>query len=241
MFYIDFFNAVSLTVSFTNNFIKPWGVIFVNLLKLIAVPLVFASLIKGVASLSDISKLSRIGGKTIVFYLISTVIAVTIGLLLVNIVKPGADFDKDTIQLTEVSQEGTSKKIDAAEGLKGEGPLQFLVDIIPTNIFESASNNSNMLQVIFFAILFGISIVMLPKEQTLYVRGFFDGVNNIILQIVDLIMSVAPYGVFALLAGLVVDFGASTSLFIALAKYSVTVLFGLILMILVFLHISLVY
>ncbi len=218
-------------VDFTNNFIKPWGVIFVNLLKLIAVPLVFASLIKGVASLSDISKLSRIGGKTIVFYLISTVIAVTIGLLLVNIVKPGADFDKDTIQLTEVSQEGTSKKIDAAEGLKGEGPLQFLVDIIPTNIFESASNNSNMLQVIFFAILFGISIVMLPKEQTLYVRGFFDGVNNIILQIVDLIMSVAPYGVFALLGGLVVDFGASTSLFIALAKYSVTVFFGLILMI----------
>ncbi|MEC7645880.1 MAG: dicarboxylate/amino acid:cation symporter [Bacteroidota bacterium] len=218
-------------VDFTNHWIKPWGVIFVNLLKLIAVPLVFASLIKGVSSLSDISKLSSIGGKTIVFYLMSTVIAVAIGLLLVNIINPGADFDTDTIQLTDINQEGASKKISAAEGLKEEGPLQFLIDIIPTNIFDASSNNSNMLQVIFFAILFGISIVMLPKEQTLYVRGFFDGVNNIILQIVDLIMSIAPYGVFALLGGLVVDFGASTSLFVALAKYSFTVLLGLILMV----------
>ncbi len=218
-------------VDFTNYWIKPFGIIFVNLLKLIAVPLVFASIIKGVSSLSDISKLSSIGGKTIVFYLMSTVVAVTIGLLLVNIIDPGNDFDKDTIQLSEVNQDGASKKIVAAESLKSDGPLQFLVDIIPTNIFASASDNRNMLQVIFFAILFGISIVMLPKEKTLYVRGFFDGVNNIILQIVDLIMSVAPYGVFALLGGLVVDFGASASLFIALAKYSLTVLLGLLLMI----------
>ena len=218
-------------VDFTTYWIKPWGVIFVNLLKLIAVPLVFASLVKGVTSLSDISKLSRIGGKTIVFYLVSTVISVTIGLLLVNTVNPGADFDKDTIALTQDNQEGAIKKIDAAEGVKEEGPLQFVVDIIPTNIFESASNNGNMLQVIFFAILFGIAIVMLSKEKTVYVRGFFDGVNDIILQIVDLIMLVAPYGVFALLAGLVVDFGASASLFIALGKYSLTVIIGLLLMV----------
>ena len=218
-------------VDFTTYWIKPWGVIFVNLLKLIAVPLVFASLVKGVTSLSDISKLSRIGGKTIAFYLVSTVISVTIGLLLVNTVNPGADFDKDTIALTQDNQEGAIKKIDAAEGVKEEGPLQFVVDIIPTNIFESASNNWNMLQVIFFAILFGIAIVMLSKEKTVYVRGFFDGVNDIILQIVDLIMLVAPYGVFALLAGLVVDFGASASLFIALGKYSITVIIGLLLMV----------
>lgn len=218
-------------VDFTTYWIKPWGVIFVNLLKLIAVPLVFASLVKGVTSLSDISKLSRIGGKTIAFYLVSTVISVTIGLLLVNTVNPGADFDKDTIALTQDNQEGAIKKIDAAEGVKEEGPLQFVVDIIPTNIFESASNNGNMLQVIFFAILFGIAIVMLSKEKTVYVRGFFDGVNDIILQIVDMIMLVAPYGVFALLAGLVVDFGASASLFIALGKYSLTVIIGLLLMV----------
>ena len=218
-------------VDFTSNWIKPWGVIFVNLLKLIAVPLVFASLIKGVTSLSDISKLSRIGGKTIFFYLISTVIAVSIGLLLVNTVNPGIDFDKDNITFTQDSQEGTTKKIIAAEVVKQESPLQFLIDIIPINIFEAASSNGNMLQVIFFAILFGVSIVMLPSKKTIYVRGFFDGVNDIILKIVDLVMLVSPYGVFALLGALIVDFGASSSLFIALAKYSITVVVGLLLMI----------
>jgi len=218
-------------VDFTNDWIKPWGVIFVNLLKLIAVPLVFASLVKGVASLSDISRLSRIGGKTIAFYLSSTIIAVTIGLLIVNLASPGANFDRNTIELSAGSQEGASAKITAAQGVKERGPLQFVVELIPTNIFESASNNSNMLQIIFFAILFGIAMVMLPKDKTVYVKGFFDGINDIILQIVDLIMMAAPYGVFALLAGLIVDFGASATLFIALAKYSLTVIIGLLIMI----------
>ena len=220
-------------VDFTDAWIKPWGVIFVNLLKLIAVPLVFASLIKGVASLSDISKLSRIGGKTIAIYLVSTVISVTIGLLLVNTVKPGDGFDKDSISKTEKIQEGANEKIEAAKNVKDEGPLKFLVDIVPTNIFDAASDNRNMLQVIFFAILLGIALVMLPDEKTTYVKGFFDGINDIILQIVDIIMISAPYGVFALLGGLVVDFGASAELFIALGKYSVTVIVGLLLMILV--------
>ncbi len=219
-------------VDFTNSWIKPWGTIFVNLLKLIAVPLVFASLIKGVASLSDISKLSRIGGKTIAIYLASTVIAVTIGLLLVNTVKPGEGFDKDSIK-TEQIEEGANEKIEAAKIVEDEGPLKFLVDIVPTNIFDAASDNRNMLQVIFFAILLGIALVMLPDEKTTYVKGFFDGINDIILQIVDIIMISAPYGVFALLGGLVVDFGASAELFIALGKYSVTVIVGLLLMILV--------
>ena len=219
-------------IDFTNNWIKPWGVIFVNSLKLIAVPLVFASLVKGVASLSDISRLSRIGGKSITLFLATTVIAGTIGLLLVNTVNPGIGFDtKDTSELTPSSQEGISSKITAAEGVKEAGPLQFLVDIIPTNILESASNNSNMLQVIFFAILFGIAIVMLPKEKTVYVKGFFDGINDIILQIVDFIMLVAPYAVFALLGALLVDFGASATLFIALGKYSLTVIVGMLLMV----------
>ena len=220
-------------ISFTNDWIKPWGVIFVNLLKLIAVPLVFASLIKGVASLSDIAKLSRIGGKTIALYLTSTVIAVTIGLLLVNTVKPGEGFDMKSIDVSENTQTGANKKIEDAKEVKQEGPLQFVVDIVPTNIFSASSNNRNMLQVIFFAILFGIAMIMLPSEKTVHVKGFFDGINDIILQIVDLIMLAAPYGVFALLAGLVVDFGASSSLFIALGKYSATVIVGLLLMILV--------
>ena len=219
-------------VDFTNAWIKPWGLIFVNLLKLIAVPLVFASLIKGVASLSDIARLSRIGGKTIIFYLFSTVLAVTIGLFLVNTVQPGKTFSEEKrIELKEAYASKAGEKISAANNVKEDGPLQFLVDIVPSNIIESAGNNKNMLQVIFFAILFGIAMVILPKEKTLYVKGFFDGVNDIILVIVDLIMLMAPYGVCALLGGLIVDFGGSSDLFIALAMYCSTVIFGLLFMI----------
>ncbi|MBC8511339.1 MAG: cation:dicarboxylase symporter family transporter, partial [Cryomorphaceae bacterium] len=131
-------------VDFTDAWIKPWGVIFVNLLKLIAVPLVFASLIKGVASLSDISRLSRIGGKTIAIYLVSTVISVTIGLLLVNMVNPGADFDKDSIQLTENSQSGADKKIADAGNVKEAGSPPFVLGILAANIFLALNENSNM-------------------------------------------------------------------------------------------------
>ena len=220
-------------IDFTNNWIKPFGVIFVNLLKLIAVPLVLASLIKGVSSLSDISKLSRIGGKTIVIYLFSTILAVIVGLVLVNVFEPGANFDANTIRVNNNIESSASEKINLANKGSSEGPLQFVVDLVPTNIFAAASNNANMLQVIFFAILFGLSIVLLSKEQTKYVRGFFDGLNDIILKIVELIMLFSPYGVFALLASLVVDFGASVSLFFTLAKYSLLVFIGLSLMVFV--------
>ena len=221
-------------VDFTNDWIKPWGVIFVNLLKLIAVPLVFASLIKGVASLSNISKLSRIGGKTIAFYLASTVVAVTIGLFLVNTVQPGNTFSQEKrMELKQAYASKAGAKIDVANNVKEDGPLQFVVDIVPSNFLSAASDNSNMLQVIFFAILFGIAMIVLPNEKTTYVKGFFDGINDIILQIVDIIMMAAPYGVFALLGGLVVDFGGSVDLFIALGLYSITVIIGLLIMILV--------
>ena len=221
-------------VDFTNDWIKPWGKIFINLLKLIAVPLVFASLIKGVSSLSDISKLSRIGGKTIGIYLFTTVVAVTFGLLLVNIIQPGTSFSEEKrIELKEQYASNAASKIASAKDVKEDGPLQFIVDMVPSNFIQATGNNKNMLQVIFFAILFGIAMVMLPKEKTSVVKGFFDGVNDIILQIVDLIMLTAPYGVFALLGGLVVDFGGSAELFQALGIYSLSVVIGLLLMIMV--------
>ena len=221
-------------VDFTNDWIKPWGKIFINLLKLIAVPLVFASLIKGVSSLSDISKLSRIGGKTIGIYLFTTVVAVTFGLLLVNIIQPGTSFSEEKrMELKEQYASSATSKIASAKDVKEDGPLQFIVDMVPSNFIQATGNNKNMLQVIFFAILFGIAMVMLPKEKTSVVKGFFDGVNDIILQIVDLIMLTAPYGVFALLGGLVVDFGGSAELFQALGIYSLSVVVGLLLMIMV--------
>ena len=220
--------------NFTADWIKPWGIIFVNLLKLIAVPLVFASLIKGVASLSDISRLSKIGSRTVMLYLFSTVISVTIGLFFVNTIKPGDSFSEEKkIELREKYSSKADLKINDANNLKNNGPLQFIVDVVPVNIISSASENKNMLQIIFFAILFGIAIIVIPDAKTEYVRGFFDGVNEIILYMVDLIMRFAPYGVFALLASLVVDFGASIDLFLALGYYSLTVSVGLLLMIFV--------
>jgi len=234
------FGLLAITVGwdqFTSNWIKPFGTIFINLLKLIAVPLVFASLIKGVASLSDISKLSRIGSKTIALYLTSTVLAVTTGLLIVNTVQPGKYFSEEKrIEFKEKYASKTEAKMEAAAQVKNQGPLQFLVDIVPQNFVKATSNNKNMLQVIFFAILFGIAMIMLPHEKTIYVKGFFDGVNDVILKIVDLIMLTAPYGVFALLASLMVDFSDGDvnnvlELFSALGLYSLAVVFGLLLMI----------
>ncbi len=222
-------------VLFTQNWIKPFGVIFVNLLKLIAVPLVFASLVKGISSLSNTSKISVIGFKTIIFYIFSTVIAVTIGLILVNVIQPGDAFSE--IAKNDLKKSYSTEiveKINSANDVQGGSPLQFLVDIVPSNIIYSATENKNMLQIIFFAIIFSISMIMLPKENVKYVKGFFDGINDIILMIVDLIMKVSPYGVFALLSGLVVDFGGSSNIFIALGMYSLTVVFGLLIMVLVF-------
>ena len=164
--------------NFTTDWIKPWGIIFVNLLKLIAVPLVFASLIKGVASLSDISRLSKIGSRTVMLYLFSTVISVTIGLFFVNTIKPGDSFSEEKkIELREKYSSKADLKINDANNLKNNGPLQFIVDVVPVNIINSASENKNMLQIIFFAILFGIAIIVIPDAKTEYVRGFFDGVN----------------------------------------------------------------
>jgi len=236
------FGLLAITIGwdqFTSDWIKPFGTIFINLLKLIAVPLVFASLIKGVASLSDISKLSRIGSKTIALYLTSTVIAVTIGLLIVNTIQPGKYFSEEKrIEFKEKFASKTEAKMEAAAQVKDQGPLQFMVDIVPQNFLNAATDNSNMLQVIFFAILFGMAMIMLPDEKTVYVKGFFDGVNDVILQIVDMIMSMAPFGVFALLASLMVDFSDGDvrnviELFSALGLYSLAVILGLLTMIFV--------
>jgi len=215
-------------ISFTENWIKPFGTIFVNALKLIAVPLILVSLIDGISNLTDMSKLSRIGGKTIGFYIITTVIAITIGLLLVNTIKPGKFVAEDVREdLRAAYASDADLRVTDADNVKMQGPLQIMVDIVPENIFKAASNNSNMLQVIFFAIIFGISMILSPQDKARPVKAFFNGANAIILKIVDLIMRFAPYGVFALLASLNVD----ASLFTALGVYALTVLAGLALMI----------
>lgn len=226
-------------IKFTTDWIKPFGVIFMNLLKLIAIPLIFVSLIKGVTSLKDISRLSKIGLKTIFFYILSTVIAITIGLLLVNTIRPGKAFSSETRDtLVQQYQDEIDEKQSDARERKERGPLQFLVDIVPDNIVSAASNNSMMLQVIFFAILFGIAVMMVPGEKTQVLRSFFDGANDVILKMIDIIMLFAPVGVFALIGGLIVevagnDPGKTMELFGALGLYGITVVAGLVLMVVV--------
>ncbi|MBT3216240.1 MAG: dicarboxylate/amino acid:cation symporter [Candidatus Marinimicrobia bacterium] len=187
--------------SFTNDWIAPFGTIFLNLLKLIAVPLVLFSLITGVASLSDLKKLSRIGGKTIGIYVITTAIAVTIGLVSVNLLKPG---DSVPIEIKEKLeqryQSAASTKAGAAEAVKNRGPLQPLVDMVPNNFFNSASSNRNMLQIVFFAIFLGIGLIQVPKDVSKPVLVVFEGMNDVIIKLVDVIMLMAPIGVFALIA-----------------------------------------
>ncbi len=219
---------------FIKDYIKPFGTIFINLLKLIAVPLILASLIKGVSDLKDISKLSQMGGRTILTYLITTLTAVTIGLILVNVIQPGKSISVETRnELVEAYATNTQEKQAAAAKQKEAGPLNALVEIVPSNIFLAASNNRNMLQVIFFALFFGIGMILLPAKNIKPVKKFFDSFNAIILKLIDLIMLAAPYGVFALLAALVVE-APSLELFQALALYAITLLLGLAAMILVY-------
>ncbi|TXE21108.1 dicarboxylate/amino acid:cation symporter [Psychroflexus gondwanensis] len=216
---------------FITDWIKPFGSMFINALKLIAVPLILASLIKGVSDLKDISSLSQMGLRTILTYLATTVIAVSIGLAIVNIFEPGKSIESETREELVQSYGGDAELTrQNAQKQKDSGPLQALEDLVPDNIFGAASSNANMLQVIFFAIFFGIGIILIPEKKSRPIKEFFDSLNEVILKMIDLIMLAAPYGVFALLAALVVE-APSADLFIALAYYGLCVVGGLILMI----------
>jgi Na+/H+-dicarboxylate symporter len=213
------------------DWIKPFGTIFINALKLIAIPLILASLIKGVSDLKDIAKLSKMGGRTVILYMITTVTAVTIGLGIVNIIQPGKIVSKEAqFKLVEAYAEDAASKQIIANKQKEGGPLQALVDIVPSNIFDATTDNANMLQIIFFSIFFGIGLILIPEQKAKPVKDFFDSLNDVILKMIDLIMLAAPFGVFALLAALVVD-APSPDLFRALGLYSLCVLLGLSLMI----------
>lgn len=216
---------------FITDWIKPFGSMFINALKLIAVPLILASLIKGVSDLKDISSLSQMGLRTILTYLATTVIAVSIGLAIVNIFEPGKSIESETREELVQSYGGDAELTrQNAQKQKDSGPLQALEDLVPDNIFGAASSNSNMLQVIFFAIFFGIGMILIPEKKSRPIKEFFDSLNEVILKMIDLIMLAAPYGVFALLAALVVE-APSADLFIALAFYGLCVVCGLIIMI----------
>ncbi|WP_422861363.1 dicarboxylate/amino acid:cation symporter [Flagellimonas sp. W118] len=219
--------------TFVSDWIKPLGTIFVKLLKLIAIPLILASLVKGISDLKDISKFRNIGLRTIGIYMCTTIVAIVLGLLLVNIVQPGDGISEETIaKLTDTyaSDSGVTSKLETAAQQKSVGPLQFLEDMVPDNAVAAMSNNKLMLQVIFFTIFLGISLLLVGEDRAKPLKDFFDSLNDVVLKMVDLIMLVAPYAVFALLASVVVSSG-DPELLIALLKYSGVVIAGLLLLI----------
>tara|TARA_B100001063_G_scaffold244193_1_gene276413 strand:- start:739 stop:1995 length:1257 start_codon:yes stop_codon:yes gene_type:complete len=217
------------------NWIKPFGTIFINSLKLIAIPLILASLIKGISDLKDISKLSSMGFLTIMTYISTTVIAVSIGLLVVNTMGPGKSISDETrTELINAYSVDAEEKRDIAKEKKKSGPLQPIIDLVPSNFLNAASDNKNMLQVIFFSILFGIAMILIPAEKAKPVKSFFDSLNDVILKIIDIIMLCAPVGVFALLASLIVE-APNIDLLKSLILYSVTLLTGLFVVIVVYL------
>ncbi|HRX29993.1 MAG TPA: dicarboxylate/amino acid:cation symporter [Saprospiraceae bacterium] len=223
--------------SFVKNWISPLGDIFINLLKLIAIPLILASLIKGIADLKDIAKIKQMGLITVSIYIITTVIAITIGLTVVNIVNPGGAVSSETVQeITANYTDVALGKFQIAESHKDDGPLQWLVDIVPNNIFGAASNNGNMLQVIFFALFFGISLLLINPKKAKPVVKFIDGINEVILKMVDIIMLVSPYAVFALIATLMVS-TTNLDIIYALLGYGICVVVGLALMVVIYIMI----
>jgi Na+/H+-dicarboxylate symporter len=259
---------------FTGDWIDPFGTIFINCLKFIAVPLVLFSIITGVAGMGDPKKLGRIGGKTLGMYLVTTVFSIGVGLILVNIFQPGVQSDEATRQKNRLQYElwakdagvdvkdgrhelltATSAQIKAAESelsaskekpeykkaaakkenaertKTGEGPLQPLVDMVPQNLVLAMSDGRLMLQVIFFALLFGISLAFLPKEKTRTVENFFEGMNDIFVKMVHIIMKAAPFFVFCLMAGVLAKSADSldelVGIFLKLLGYSLIVMLGL--------------
>lgn len=212
---------------FITDWIKPFGTIFINLLKLIAIPLIIVSLVKGVTDLKDITQLSSMGLKTFAIYLMTTVFAISIGLIIVNTIKPGT-FISDNTRTEMLASFGgdVDDKVVKASSVNDRGPLQALIDIVPENLIFSASDNGNMLQIIFFTILFGVAMLMLPDTKTEVLKRVFEAGNDVILKIVDIIMLAAPYGVMALIASLIAE-SPSVDIFKALAAYSLTVILGL--------------
>ncbi|MCS7080543.1 MAG: dicarboxylate/amino acid:cation symporter [Chloracidobacterium sp.] len=219
---------------FVKYWIKPFGTIFMNLLKMIAVPLIIASLIKGVSDMKDLSQLSRMGGRSLALYLLTTAVAVAIGLLIVNFVKPGTGVAPATREkLLSAYADEAKGRISTAKSEQDKGPLQPLVDIVPDNVFAATTDNRRMLQVIFFALLIGVGLILIAEEKAKPIRDIFDGLNEVILRLVDLVMLTAPVGVMALLATLITE-SPSADILVSLLRYALCVVAGLAVLIFAF-------
>lgn len=210
--------------------IEPVGKIFLRLITLIVVPLVFVSLMLGTASVGDIKKVGRMGIKTLLYFVATTAIAITVGLLVANLTKPGVGLNKETQQQLYKSYESRAQV--GLERLREKpSTVQFLIDIVPANPFQ-ALTEGNMLQVIFLALLFGTVLTMIKKEKAERLVGWLDAANDAIIEVVHVVMKLAPFGVLALIATVVGQFGLN--ILVTLLKYSLAVIGGLLLYTLTF-------
>jgi len=204
--------------------IEPIGTIFLRLITMIVVPLVLVSLMLGTASLGDLRKLGRIGIKTIVYFTITTMIAISIGLLLANVVKPGAGLNEEIKAELYKNYESTAQVgIERME--EKPSAIDVLVNIVPTNPIKTLVEG-NMLQVIFLALLFGTILTLIKKEKSEILMKFLDGLNDAIIQVVHIAMRLAPYGVMALIASVIGKYGVN--ILVTLLKYSLVVVGGLL-------------
>ena len=221
-------------VSFNILWISPFGDIFMKLLKLIAVPLVLFSIIKGVSNLSSISELGKMGTKTILLYLTTTCFAVSIGLFLVNQIGPGKGFN-----IGEFEKNSKVSSIQEQVNINSEeSPLKFIVDMVPENIFLSLGNNKAMLQIIFFAIFFGSVLILIDKKKKVQIDILIDSLNEVFLKMVDIVIRYSPFFIFCLMAGTLskLSSGSEGGIFeiiLGLGLYTIVVLLGLAIMMLV--------
>lgn len=216
---------------FVLNYIKPVGSAFIRLICMIVAPLVFASLLVGTTSLSDMKKLGRIGTKTVTYYICTTILAISIGLFLANTFQPGAGLSEETrTKLIQSAGDEPDTQIETAP--KKPTIPDILLNIIPTNPVK-AFLEGRMLQIIFLALLTGICLNLIPSKQSQPVINLFESINELMIQMIHIIMKIAPYGVFALISAAVADFGVG--ILLVLLKYSIVVIAGLVL------HVTIVY
>lgn len=259
----------------TTDWLDPFGKIFINCLKFIAIPLVLFSIVSGVTGLGDPASLGKMGLKTLGLYLVTTITAISLGLIVVNLFQPGVQNNeskrienrlsyeiwanksgiefKDDQRLIDTADpkvlEKVSKKLDeemssesyqelsaknqSASNL-GQSPLQPLVDIVPENLVIAMGDGKLMLQVIFFALFFGISLSLLPSEKVAGVKSFFDGMNEVFVKMVHIVMMAAPFFVFCLMAGVMAKTADTTAqmldIFKQLGMYALVVIFGLLIL-----------
>ena len=203
--------------------VKPVGTAFIRLIKMVVIPLIFASLLVGAASLGNLRKLGRIGGKTLAFYFSYYIVAVALGLLLANAFQPGRNIP-ESVQAELKANFGETADAQALRAGDRPGLVDMLVDIIPDNPGESFVN-ANMLQIIFLALFMGIVVSLLDKDKMRPVMAFFEGINDVMIKIVELVIKIAPYAVFALIASVVGTFGVD--ILMSLLRYCAVVLGGL--------------